>query len=446
VTELIADLHLHSKYSRAVSPQMVIPGIAQWAKRKGIGLVAAPDWTHPLFLRELKEELREAGEGVYVWKGDSAGLPAGRQGPKFILVTEIASIFSQNGKGRRIHTLVFSPDFATADKICEKLRGRGANLFSDGRPITGIPVKDLAEMVFSVSANCLVVPSHLWTPWFGTYGDKGGFDSLKEAYGDLAENIYAIETGHSSDPAMNWRIEELDSRAILSFSDAHSPAKMSREATVFNLKSKIENLKFKDIANAIKNQQIAYTIEFYPEEGKYHFTGHRKCGVSQSPAQTKKLGETCPVCGRPLTVGVMHRVEELATRTAEEVKTKKVIIGNGVKGIGWGNRLPYVRLVPLMEILAESLGTGFSSKGVLDEYNKLTDAFSSEFNVLLQTPIAEIAKIGGERTAEGIEKVRGGKIVVEPGYDGVFGTVKIWPFDSQGLSQGKPVKEQLGLF
>lgn len=433
--ELIADLHLHSKYARAVSPQMVIPEIAQWAKRKGIGLVAAPDWTHPLLLRELKEELQEAGEGVYVWKGDPAG-------PKFILVTEIASIFSQNGKGRRIHTLIFAPDFAVVDKICDKLRGRGANLFSDGRPITGIPVKELAEIIFSVSTDCLVVPSHLWTPWFGTYGDKGGFDSLKEAYGDLAENIYAIETGHSSDPAMNWRIEELDSRAIISFSDAHSLAKMSREATVFEIED-MRKLRYEDISQAIKQQKIAYTIEFYPEEGKYHWTGHRKCGVSLSPAQTKKLGETCPVCGRPLTVGVMHRVEELATRTAAEVKTKNVMIGNGVKGIGWRDRPPYVHLVPLMEILAESLETGFSSQTVLNEYNKLTDCFGSEFQVLLQTPISEIAKVAGERTAEGVKKVREGNIVVDPGFDGVFGTVKIWPSDS---ARGKPDKEQLGLF
>jgi len=313
---------------------------------------------------------------------------------------------------------------------------------SDGRPVTGLSVKELAEIVFSVSKDCLVIPSHLWTPWFGTYGDRGGFNSIKEAYGDLADQIFAIETGHSSDPAMNWRVGELDSRTILSFSDAHSLPKMSREATVFEIED-IKKLRYEDIREVIVNNKIDYTIEFYPEEGKYHYTGHRNCGVKQSPEETKKLGETCSVCGRPLTVGVMHRVEELATRTVDEVKTKVVEIGEGVQGIEWNNRPPYVRLVPLMEILSEVLGSGFSSQTVENEYNRLTEYFGSEFGILLKTPLKEMAKIGGERLAEAMDRVRKGDIFIDPGYDGVFGKVKIWPLAD---ARGEPSKEQMALF
>ena len=432
--EVIADLHIHSKYSRAVSPQMVIPEIAKWAKKKGLGLVGAPDWTHPLWLRELERDLVEIEEGVFVYKEDP-------DGPRFLLVTEISSIYSQDGRGRRIHTLFFAPSFSVIEKINEKLGFRGVKLMSDGRPVTGLSVKELAEIVFSVSKDCLVVPSHLWTPWFGTYGDRGGFNSIKEAYGDLADQIFAIETGHSSDPAMNWRVGELDSRTILSFSDAHSLPKMSREATVFEIED-IKKLRYEDIREAIINNKITYTIEFYPEEGKYHYTGHRNCGVKQSPEETKRLGETCSVCGRPLTVGVMHRVEELATRTVDEVKTKVVEIGEGVQGIEWNSRPPYVRLVPLMEILSEVLGSGFSSQTVENEYNRLTEYFGSEFAVLLKTPIEEIAKIGGEKLAEGIKKVREGNIFIDPGYDGVFGKVKIWGEEGEIEDE----KKQMSLF
>lgn len=435
--EFIADLHLHSKYSRAVSPQMVIPEIAKWARKKGIDLVGAPDWTHPLWLREMKNELVEVEEGVYASKNDP-------DGPRFLLVTEISSIYSQAGKGRRIHTLFFAPNFSVVETINEKLRSKGVKLMSDGRPITGLSVKELAEIVFLVSDDCLVVPAHLWTPWFGTYGDKGGFNSLREAYGELADKIFAIETGHSSDPAMNWRIKELDSRAILSFSDAHSPPKMSREATVFDL----EKLNYFSIRKAIidsanlkpKAPRVSYTIEFYPQEGKYHFTGHRKCQVKYSPEETKKLGKTCSVCGRELTVGVMHRVEELATRESKEIKIKEIRMGQGVKGFSWQKRPPYLMLVPLVEILSEALGSGVSSQIVETEYNRLTEKFESEFEVLLKIRIEEIAKISGEKVAEGIKKVREGDIVIEPGYDGVFGTVKIWS------EKEKEDKKQMALF
>lgn len=401
--EIIADLHLHSKYSRAVSQQMMIPQIAKWAKRKGINLLATSDWTHPLWLRELKENLEEAGEGIYSYKSE----------PKdvfFLLSTEISSIYTQNGRPHRIHNLVFAPSFSVVEEINNQLRTRGVNLLSDGRPITGISSRDLTELVMEADKNCLVISAHAWTPWYSLYGSRSGFDSIDECYQDMAKYIYAIETGLSSAPPMNWRIKELDSRSIVSFSDAHSGAKLGREATVFEVKD-MKTLGYEDIRKAIQEQKIAYTIEFYPEEGKYHYTGHRNCGVKQSPEETKKLGAICPVCGRRLTVGVMHRVEELANRPSD-FKPKK--------------RPPYKMLVPLMEILSEALEAGVSTQIVETEYNRLTGQFESEFKVLLDAEISKIAEVSGEKVAEGIRRVREGEIVVDPGYDGVFGAVKIW--------------------
>jgi len=455
--ELIADLHLHSKYSRAVSSQMIVPQIAFWAAKKGINLVGTADWTHPLWLRELKENLEEAGEGIYKIQNPNFKIqnkfqvqnlpPSGGTPPKavakfengvyFILATEVSSIYSQGGRVRRIHNLVLAPSFAVVEKINEKLRHAGVNLLADGRPTTGLSCPQLCELIFSVDKNCLIIPCHVWTPWFSLYGANSGFSSIEECFGKYADYIYAVETGLSSDPAMNWRIKELDNRAIVSFSDAHSPQKLGREATVFafsenkipNSKLQIPNFSFKTIVEAIKKQQIAYTIEFYPEEGKYHYTGHRNCRVRQSPEETRRLGEICPVCGKRLTVGVMERVEKLSNLEIKKLREKITEEKDrwGVRWITSERRPPYVMLVPLMEILAEAMNSGVFSQNILNEYNKLTDFFGSEFAVLVKVPVEEIAKISGRKVAEGIEKVRRGDIVVEPGYDGVFGTVKIWP-------------------
>jgi len=395
---------------------MVIPEMARWAKKKGIDLVGAADWTHPLWLRELKNDLLEVSEGVYAPKEDP-------KGPRFLLVTEIASIYSQGGKGHRIHNLVLAPNFEMVEEINKQLQGHGVKLLSDGRPMTGLSSLELCELVFSVSKECLVIPAHAWTPWFSLYGSRSGFDSIKECFGQFTDRIGAIETGLSSDPAMNWRIEELDKRSIVSFSDAHSPQKLGREATVLAMEKDLYT--YQDVAKAIKEGKIAYTIEFYPEEGKYHYTGHRNCQVKQSPEETKRLGTTCPICGKPLTIGVMHRVEELAIRPADYHPK---------------NRPPYKMLVPLMEILSESLGAGISSQTVVNEYNRLTERLGSELAVLLKTDPLEIAKIAGEKIAQGIKKVRDGEIVVDPGYDGVFGTVKIW-----GEKEAEE-KKQMSLF
>lgn len=407
--EVAVDLHLHSKYSRAVSQQMVIPEIARWAKKKGIDLVGTADWTHPLWFRELQANLVEAAEGIFV----SKDLP---EGPKFILATEIASIYSQDGKTRRIHNLVVAPSFGVVEKINMALKNRGAHLLADGRPIIGLSSRDLAELVFSIDKNCLLIPAHVWTPWFSLYGSKSGFDSIRECFGEFSDHIWGIETGLSSDPAMNWRISELNNRSILSFSDAHSPSKLGREMTIFE----IDKLAYEAIKEAIANRQIKSTIEFYPEEGKYHFTGHRQCQVVQSPIETKKLGTTCPVCGRPLTVGVMHRVEQLADQPPD---------GEG--------RPAFFKLVPLAEILSEVLNTGVSSQKVVNEYERLIKNFGNEREILTRIKPEKIRSFSGERLAQAIEKVRGGDIVVSPGFDGVFGTVKIWPDQDQAQETGQ---------
>lgn len=452
--KVIADLQLHSKYARAVSQEMVIPKIGEWAKRKGIKLVATGDWTHPLWMREIKANLVEDGSGLLKLKTE--------EGPYFLLATEVSSIYSQGGKLRRIHTLIWVPTIESADKINKELISRGANLMSDGRPIIGLSSMQVAELVFSIEPQSLIIPAHAWTPWFSLYGSESGFDSIDECFGSWAKYIYAVETGLSSDPAMNWRIKELDSRSIVSFSDAHSGPKLGREATVFE----VEELSYQKIREAIiqpsvisksadqsisnkeaENNRIVYTIEFYPEEGKYHYTGHRNCNVKQTPQETRTKGTVCPVCGRKLTVGVMHRVDELAGRTEEELKIYKKKLANtnmmGIFSEALPQRPPYVMMVPLQEILSEAVGSMPTSQTVQNEYKKLTDHFGGEFEILLETSAEEIGKVSGPKIAEGISKVREGKIVIDPGYDGVFGKVKIW---GEEKKEEENKKEQLSLF
>ena len=330
--KFVVDLHLHSKYSRAVSQAMTLPNMAHWAKLKGISVLATGDFTHPFWFDQLSKELEEAGNGLYRLKptidnlhltSDKSNVPA-KPGQMsnvyFLLSCEIASIYSQGGKSRRIHTLFFFPSLSSVEKFNNELRKRGANLRSDGRPIVGMSSRDLAQIALSCDDKALVIPAHIWTPWFSLYGSFSGFDSIEECFGDMAKYIYGIETGLSSDPGMNWMIGDLDNRSILSFSDAHSLEKMGREATVIEA----DEISYSSIYDAIRNgskgtngtkvSKIAFTIEFYPEEGKYHYSGHRDCNFSLNPQETKEKGKVCPVCGRPLTIGVLHRVEELKTK------------------------------------------------------------------------------------------------------------------------------------
>jgi len=423
---IIADLHLHSKYSRAVSQKMDLKEIAFWAQKKGINLVSTADWTHPLWFREIKENLAEDTPGIFKLKDGS--FPQ----IKFILSTELSSIYSQNEKVHRIHNLVFAPSINAAEKTIKKLQEAGVNLIADGRPTLGISCKNLLELLLSVDENIFLIPCHVWTPWFSLYGSKSGFDSIEEAFGNYSKYIYAVETGLSSDPVMNWQIEELKNRSIISFSDAHSGQKLGREATVFipNSHNFSGIFNYYDIIKAFRQEKdgrlkIGYTIEFFPEEGKYHWSGHRACQIRYSPKDIKEKGEICPVCGKQLTIGVENRVLALSQKilTIEDLvflknKYDVTFVYDPEK-----KRPPFVSLVPLLEILQE---INQSPAKAEKEYEKLIENLGPEFEILLKKSYDEIEKIGGQKLRLAIEIVRRRKVFVDPGYDGVFGVVKIF--------------------
>jgi len=443
---IIADLHLHSKYSRAVSQKMDLKEIAFWAKKKGIHLVATSDWTHPLWFREIKENLVEKYPGIFKLKDGSF------PDVSFILSTEVSSIYQQDGKIRRIHNLIFSPSLEKAEEIIKKLQKEGVNLLADGRPTMGISAKNLLELLLTIDENIFFIPCHVWTPWFSLYGSKSGFDSIKECFGDLEKYIFAVETGLSSDPIMNWQIEELQNRAIVSFSDAHSGEKLGREATVFikNTNEKNDNFSYFDIINALKGKKesrlrIGYTIEFFPQEGKYHWSGHRTCGIKYSAGEVIKKGEICPVCQKPLTIGVENRVLKLAKKTLKENDLVFVKNKNDVTFVydKEKKRTPFVSLVPLLEILEEIYQ---SQKKAKDEYQKLTENLGTEFEILLRKSYEEIEKFSGKKLKEAIEIVRNRKVFVDPGFDGVFGVVKIFKQKDENGAIYQKEKEQLNLF
>jgi len=401
IMKLIADLHLHSKYSRATSKEMNLEVMSLWSKFKGIDILGTGDFTHPLWFGELEQKLEEQEKGFFKLK-------SGKENVYFLLTSEISCIYSKGGRLRKIHLVLIAPSLEVVRKINNTLAGRG-NLFSDGRPILGMDAKELCKIVLDISSEVIIVPAHVWTPWFSLFGANSGFDSVEECFEEITPNIFAIETGLSSDPQMNWRLFELDKMAIISNSDAHSPSKLGREATVFDIEPNFDSLRAA-LKNPKEGNEILYTIEFYPEEGKYHYTGHRNCNVIQSPEETIKNGATCPNCGKKLTVGVMHRVQELANRPEDYKDTK---------------RPPFKSLVPFLEIIAESQGVLVGSKKVQSEYLNLVGRFKGEFNILLDEPIENIAK-ENEKVAEGIKRMREGNINISPGFDGVFGTVKIW--------------------
>lgn len=455
--EFVSDLHLHSKYSRAVSQQMVLPEMAKWAVKKGINLLTTGDWTHPLWMRNIKGDLEEAGEGVYRIKSGESRI---KNEVRFILTTEIASIFKQGEKLRRIHNLVFAPSLEIAEKINKTLVGRGCNLGSDGRPIIGLSSKNLLELLLNIDKKIILIPCHAWTPHFGIYGSASGFNSIKESFEELSNYIYGIETGISSDPWMNWQIPELENRSILSFSDAHSLPKMGRELTVFEINKTLDNLSYIDLGKVISypmrkisgrnvagESGVSYTVEFYPEEGKYHYTGHRNCKIIKSPQQIKESGNICPVCKRGLTEGVMYRVQQLAVNGSDFRPYNSHVDSKGVLWIDDARKVhpSFVKLVPLNEIIAESIGSPVGSEKVKVKFDEMCLSFGSELNILLKTAIKEISNKFGEKIAEGIEKVRKGDIVIDPGYDGEYGKVKIWN-ENDGIVKEKPkTEDQLGL-
>lgn len=428
----VADLHIHSRYSRACSQQLNVPNLVQWAKLKGIDVLGTGDFLHPLWFAELKALLKDDGSGFLNYEKDPS--------VKFVLTAEVASIYSHKGAVRRIHNLIMLPSFESAEKLQKALLAKRANISSDGRPIVGISSKDLLRMCLEIDKNVLFVPAHAWTPWFGIFGSQSGYDSLQDCFEDLTEYIYAIETGLSSDPAMNWRIKELDNRSIISCSDAHSLPNLGRESTVFEGSVDLGYLgMFRDI----KEQKIAGTIEFYPEEGKYHYTGHRNCNVKYAPEDTKAKGTKCPVCGRGLTVGVMERVEAIAGRSVGELGEFRE---EGIVKSRNFNRPGFRKLVPLLQIIAEAFDTAPTTQKVLNEYKKLTGSLGSELKILTKVDTAEIAKISGSKVAEGVDKVRRGDLVIDPGYDGVYGVVKIWNHEADSGTGLETEAPQLGLF
>ncbi|KKP69810.1 hypothetical protein A2X44_05055 [candidate division CPR3 bacterium GWF2_35_18] len=433
----IADLHLHSKYSRAVSKDMNIPVMWLWGNKKGINLIGTGDFTHPFWIHDLKQDLEAMGNGFYKYKGDQEG-----KGPFFVLSSEISCIYSQGGKTRKIHIVFLSPSIEVAELINKSLSEIG-NITSDGRPILGISALNLVKKIKAISSEVIVIPAHIWTPWFSLFGANSGFDSIAECFGDVSQDIIAVETGLSSDPAMNWRIPELDNRQIVSSSDAHSPAKLGREATVFESDFSYTGLKSALSGKSAENK-ILYTIEFFPEEGKYHYTGHRNCGVKYNLEDLRKKGKICPVCGKQLTVGVMQRVEDLGKILESDLQIEDWYLGeNKVRGIKSGKlkRPPYVMLVPLIEIISEALEVGGSSKAVTEEYEKIINGIGTEFKVLLTASELELKVYAQEKVVEGILKLRKREISVDPGFDGVFGKVKIW-----GKEKPEEIQEQITLF
>lgn len=393
---LIADFHIHSRYSRATSGEMNVREISKWAKVKGIDILGAGDFTHPHWLDELEDCLKPVSYGVYEYEGIH-----------FFLTSEISCIYSQGGRVRKIHILIFAPSFEVVHKVNREL-SRIGNLHSDGRPILGLSAKELAKIVLEASSECFIVPAHIWTPWFSLFGANSGFDDIEECFGELTSQIYALETGLSSDPEMNWALSNLDRFALISNSDAHSPANLGREANIFNCK-----IDYKEIVSAIKNKEkdkFLGTIEFFPQEGKYHYDGHRNCNVCLSPKETKSHNNICPHCGKPLTIGVMHRVYDLADRE----------IGFKPQGA-----IPFKSFVLLKEVIGEVVGKTSKSAEVDKLYHYMIEKFGNEFKIMLEVPVDEIYKIH-PKIAEGIARVRERKIKVSPGYDGVYGKVKIF--------------------
>ncbi|RJO59391.1 DNA helicase UvrD [Candidatus Parcubacteria bacterium] len=413
--QLIADFHVHSRFSRAVSKDMNLPTMHEWASYKGIGLVGTGDFTHPTWFAEMREQLRPTAEGLLELKPELRAKSA-IANPLFIPTTELSCIYTEAGASHRIHLVILAPDLPTVEKINKSL-GENFNLQSDGRPILGISAHDLTEKLLNLNPKILVIPAHVWTPWFSLFGSASGYDSAQVCFRDLLNKIPAIETGLSSDPPMNWRWSELDKFNIVSAGDSHSPRKLGREATVFELekfgfKELTEALWFNPLAHATRPKNyIAETLEFFPEEGKYHLDGHAKCQKSLLPAETKKLNGLCPVCKKPLTIGVLNRVEKLADRP-EGYKNPK--------------RPPYRTLVPLEEAIGEALDVGAGSKAVQEIWTSLIKKFGGEFNVLLETPIADIKNASQEIVAEAIDRIRNGKLIIEGGYDGIFGVIKIF--------------------
>lgn len=422
--EYIADLHIHSPYSRATSRESTLAGLYSWARIKGIQLVGTGDFTHPGWLRQLQKELEPVEPGLFRLKMEEQApspLPGviPSTGPvRFLLSAEISSIYKRNGVTRKVHNLLYVPDFSAAERISARLATIG-NIAADGRPILGLDCRDLLEILLEEAPEGFLVPAHIWTPWFSLFGSRSGFDSAEECFGDLASHVFALETGLSSDPQMNRLISALDRFALISNSDCHSPAKLGREANLF-----ATGFDFFSMRDAIRNncrESFRGTVEFFPEEGKYYADGHRACRVCLDPHETRLKGFRCPVCAKPLTVGVQHRVMELADR-------EEPVYPAGAPA--------FFSLIPLPELLSEILGVGPSSKEVMRHYAESISRFGSEFNLLLHTPVEEISR-QSPLLGEAVDRVRHGRVIRRAGYDGEFGVIRVFAEDELKRPAGR---------
>ena len=407
--KMIADLHIHSRFSMATSKEGTPENLDFWARKKGISLIGTGDFTHPVWREELKERLVSEGNGLYrlrdaYVKEESWKFPG--EGTRFVVSGEISSIYKKNGKTRKVHNVILLPSLEAADAMAQRLEKIG-NIHSDGRPILGLDSHDLLEMMLDVCPEGILIPAHIWTPHFSVLGAKSGFDSVEECFEELAPYIHALETGLSSDPAMNWRISKLDRYQLISNSDAHSPSKLGREANLLDIDCSYEGL-----YRAIQTGEgLEGTVEFFPEEGKYHFDGHRKCGVSLSPVEAERLGGICPGCGKKLTMGVDHRVEQLADRA---------------EGFAKKDGKKYESLVPLPEVISACMGYSTASKKVQGCFEQMIQTLGTEFDILRNVPSEDIKSCAGERIAEGIENVRTGNVKRIPGYDGEYGKIELF--------------------
>ena len=387
-----ADFHIHSRYSRSTSPALELPELARWAGIKGITVVGSGDFTHPRWFQSLKSSLYENAPGLY-----SLSLKKNRPNVYFILSSEISLIYKKNGRVRKVHLLILAPSLATVEKINASL-GHRFNLRSDGRPILGASARDISAEILAIDDRVQIIPAHIWTPWFSLLGSRSGFDSLEECFEDIAPYIHAVETGLSADPPMLTRVSSLQRYTVLSNSDAHSAQNLGREANEFNCP-----ISYDGIGQAIRGGDIVRTIEFFPEQGKYHHDGHRQCGISLSPSQTREQGGICPVCNKPLTLGVLYRAEELADSEAE-------------------NRVPFSYQIPLRQILSQVMNCGENSKKVCQYYFSLIDLLGPEFHILQSLPIQEISGTN-EKLAAAIQAMRENRVRRIPGYDGVYGKI-----------------------
>lgn len=417
---VVADLHIHSRFARACSKELNFLNLTKAAKEKGLDILGTGDCLHPGWLAEIKRDLEEFVDepGIYRLRGT-------KNKTRFMLTTEISCIYKKGDKVRRVHHILFFPSINAVEKVIERLNARGCNLASDGRPIVGLDSKELLKILLDVSPDNLLVPAHAWTPWFAVFGSKSGFDSLEECFDELTPFIPAIETGLSSDPPMNWRLSGLDNIMLISNSDAHSLPNLGREANAFDLEQ-VSYLSLIDILRKKQRDHFLFTIEFYPEEGMYHLDGHRACGIRLEPEETKKHNLICPKCKKPVTVGVLHRVTEIANRPSGFKPAKAV---------------PFYRLVELDKIIAEAMGIkSRKSKLVQKYYGEMIKKAGNQINILLDMELKDLASIAQSEIVEGIRRVRAGELYVNPGFDGQYGEIHIY-------KEGERMKkEQAALF